>query len=440
MGKKKDKTLSSPIPASTSGPSEEKYRALKAKLREVLEDNDRLSKKLHKAKNKVSALQRDNGKLLKKLQKYQDSSSSSDSDSSSSSDSSSDSDSAPAAADANPPPPTITGKRRRNAPNAIRRIQRIPTDENGVVTLPIQVGVLVIYSLGEIVHDRPGFHTDRYIFPVGYKSSRQFLSIVDPNNTTTYTSEIVDSEDGPKFIVTPQDAPEKAATGSSATGAWTIIIKAANLIRGKEHTSSASGPDFFGISQGVVQKLIQDLPNARKCLHYVWQEFEFIQGRGSKKLLRPGEENPRKKKKLTAESPSANNDGVGGGSIADGDSIVAGGGGGIDMEGTSSVGGSSLPASPIMPATPSGGASLYAAVNNSVSLTANSSTSTLASSRSSMEDMIPTSNDNNLFGNDATSGHYHALEQHQQQHHHQQDGYDSVEEVLGDLDDEKSES
>jgi hypothetical protein len=123
------------------------------------------------------------------------------------------------------PEPTSTSKRRRQ-PGQVRRIQKIPTDENGVVTLPIQVGVNIIHELGHVVHDRPGYHTDRYIFPVGYKSSRQFMSVVDPDKMSTYTCTILDGgSEGPRFVVTPDDAPDKAAVGASATGAWTIIIK-----------------------------------------------------------------------------------------------------------------------------------------------------------------------------------------------------------------------
>lgn len=34
------------------------------------------------------------------------------------------------------------------------------------------------------------------------------------------------------------------------------------------------GPDFFGLRKNTIAKMIQDLPNARKCSQYVWQTFE----------------------------------------------------------------------------------------------------------------------------------------------------------------------
>lgn len=44
----------------------------------------------------------------------------------------------------------------------------IPRDEDGNIKLPFQIGSLNILSLGSVVHDRPSFHSERYIWPVGY--------------------------------------------------------------------------------------------------------------------------------------------------------------------------------------------------------------------------------------------------------------------------------
>jgi hypothetical protein len=51
--------------------------------------------------------------------------------------------------------------------------------------------------IGEIVWDREAYHTNRYIFPVGFMSKKQYLSAVDVTRRTTYTSEILDGGDTP---------------------------------------------------------------------------------------------------------------------------------------------------------------------------------------------------------------------------------------------------
>lgn len=53
-----------------------------------------------------------------------------------------------------------------------RRVQPIDRDEDGNPKLPQQIGVLTVLRLGTIVTDRPSFHNERYIFPVGYTVSR----------------------------------------------------------------------------------------------------------------------------------------------------------------------------------------------------------------------------------------------------------------------------
>lgn len=52
------------------------------------------------------------------------------------------------------------------------------------------------------------------------------------------------------------------------------MVKTANMIRRRDHSNSASGPDYFGFSNATIAKLIQDLPNSEKCNTYVMQLFE----------------------------------------------------------------------------------------------------------------------------------------------------------------------
>ncbi|CAG8667495.1 7682_t:CDS:2 [Acaulospora colombiana] len=78
-----------------------------------------------------------------------------------------------------------------------------------------------------------------------------------------------------EFIVQADDAPDQPIVASSATGAWTPVIKQANSIRNRKHSNAASGPDYFGLSQPTIRKMIQELPNSEKCENYIFQEFEL---------------------------------------------------------------------------------------------------------------------------------------------------------------------
>ena len=53
-------------------------------------------------------------------------------------------------------------------------------------------------AVSQIVHDRPGFHSERYIWPVGYCSSRTYPSMRNPEMKCIYTCKILDGGFGPQ--------------------------------------------------------------------------------------------------------------------------------------------------------------------------------------------------------------------------------------------------
>ncbi|KAH9480736.1 Transforming growth factor beta regulator 1 [Psilocybe cubensis] len=151
-------------------------------------------------------------------------------------------------------------------------IPMVPRDKKGKPMLPLNVGIMTVISLGDVCM-REHFHTERYIFPVGYEVTRRYLSTVDPTIEVVYHCTILDGGDGPKFQIIPSDRPDKPIIAGTATGAWSNIVKQANAIRNRQHSNSVSGPDFFGLGQNTIKHLIQQLPNADRLRDYVWQNF-----------------------------------------------------------------------------------------------------------------------------------------------------------------------
>ncbi|KAK9674868.1 hypothetical protein K7432_016828 [Basidiobolus ranarum] len=295
-------------------PSPEKYKKLKQKLKEVLEEVDRLTEIVEKQERKVYRLKRENNILIERLAKLEDSDPISDA--SSASEPESDLSDVPLARRSPPKrknekvpnekipkespakaSPTVNAKRKSSTATALaetapkkrrqkrvevkaRRVQDLPKNDEGDYILPVQVGVLTVSNLGTIVHDRSTFHNERYIWPVGYTVQRSYASMVDPENQTIYVCRISDGGEGPKFHIEPEDQPDNPIIANTATGAWTTVVKAVNTIRKREHSNSASGPDYFGFSHPTIAKMIQDLPDADQCKQYIWQEFIIMAGRG----------------------------------------------------------------------------------------------------------------------------------------------------------------
>jgi hypothetical protein len=75
--------------------------------------------------------------------------------------------------------------------------------------LPLILGrTSKLISLGTIDPAREAFHTERYIYPVGFKTEREFDSYITKGERATYICEITDGGDRPMFKVTPNDDPE----------------------------------------------------------------------------------------------------------------------------------------------------------------------------------------------------------------------------------------
>ncbi|KAH7876092.1 uncharacterized protein C8R40DRAFT_150674 [Lentinula edodes] len=164
-------------------------------------------------------------------------------------------------------PSSSSSKPRRLKSHAVvskhHSIPTIPRDKHGQPMLPLNVGIMTVVSLGTICL-RDHFHSERYIFPVGYTVTRRYLSTLDPNSDVVYHCTILDGGDGPKFQIVPADDPDKPIMASTATGAWSSIVKKANEIRKRQHSNSVSGPDFFGLGQNTIRHLIQQMPGAER--------------------------------------------------------------------------------------------------------------------------------------------------------------------------------
>ncbi|KAI0231253.1 Transforming growth factor beta regulator 1 [Lamellibrachia satsuma] len=173
-----------------------------------------------------------------------------------------------------------------------RLVQSIPLDNTGRPILPIELGNLVVYCLGEIVSDRPGFHTTEYIYPVGFCSTRVYASVHDSHTKCLYTCKIQDGGTSTQFEISPEDARGQSFMGTTASECHKKLLDAVLKNRSSElSTLENKGPEFFGFSHPTIQNLIQSCPGARKCSSYEWQKFEVTKD-STEKYTPPMEDNP----------------------------------------------------------------------------------------------------------------------------------------------------
>ena len=116
----------------------------------------------------------------------------------------------------------------------------------GTPVYPINLGGLQVLNLGHVIFDRPAYHTERYILPVGYQSRRSYFSIKQPTSRCMYTCQILDGGDAPtvsecywysnylvivQFEVRSEEDPGHPIRGTSSSSCHAILLKAINKAR-----------------------------------------------------------------------------------------------------------------------------------------------------------------------------------------------------------------
>ena len=155
-------------------------------------------------------------------------------------------------------------KRAKMGKNLIKR------DGEGNILYPIIINnSLRIENLGEIDYKRSLYHTEKNLFPIGFRSIREHQSVTNPGERCQYACEILDGGPKPLYKVTPLNDPESSILKDSSTGCWIDICKRLNeQSLNKRQNVTVSGPERFGLADLNVIRMLQTLPNVEKCMKY----------------------------------------------------------------------------------------------------------------------------------------------------------------------------
>ena len=148
--------------------------------------------------------------------------------------------------------------------------------KGGNVTYPVAVTqTSQILEIGHIVSDRPGFHSERYIYPAGYKATRLYSALKRPDDRVTWISEIVDTgKKNPVFRVYQEDEPDKVFEGDTPSSPWVQVLKAVAAAKREKRSNTISGPEAYLLASPITSYLIQHLPGARDCEKYKWRPID----------------------------------------------------------------------------------------------------------------------------------------------------------------------
>ena len=144
----------------------------------------------------------------------------------------------------------------------------IKRDSNGNIIYPIIISNnLKILNLGTIIYDNKNYHSEKNIFPVGYKSVREHQSMFNLQKRAEYICEILDGGTKPQYKITSSEDIEHPIIRDSSTACWNVVANAINEMQGnKRKKVTISGTERFGLSDPKVAKLLSTLPNAEKVI------------------------------------------------------------------------------------------------------------------------------------------------------------------------------
>lgn len=148
-------------------------------------------------------------------------------------------------------------------------VQTISIDNNGRPIYPITMGNLSIHDLGAIIVDRPGYHTENWIYPIGYVATRIYGHIKEPHRKCLYTCKIIDCGDYPRFEIIPESMPEYAIAGPSADLCHAALLQTMNNNSdGRELAVCPQGEYFFGLAHPAVATLLQTSAAVKELINF----------------------------------------------------------------------------------------------------------------------------------------------------------------------------
>lgn len=128
------------------------------------------------------------------------------------------------------------------APEKEKQKQPLSVGEKDVAGDPnevcIRIGSLIVHSLGKIVQDIDGFHTEDYIYPENFVSTRIFWSMISPRTRTVYVLKVERNKnsDGttvPLFTITPGDSPSSKIRGRFVSQVYKTLLDRVKKVNSK---------------------------------------------------------------------------------------------------------------------------------------------------------------------------------------------------------------
>lgn len=154
---------------------------------------------------------------------------------------------------------------------------KLTGDKFHTLVEPLEIHPIMLLSIGTLEGlseaELKGFHSHRYIYPIGFRTKKLFSGLENVYERETFVSTIADGGGKPLFKILDQKGTCVAESGSTS-GAWMKLIERINSKRdvlGVQRLGErTSGPLQYGLTLPLVTKLIAKYcTGSDRCTAYV---------------------------------------------------------------------------------------------------------------------------------------------------------------------------
>lgn len=145
----------------------------------------------------------------------------------------------------------------------------------------MRIGSLVFLNIGQLLpHQLSTFHSQKNIFPVGYRVIRHYWSYRQLNKRCKYFCAIEDNDGKPQFRIVAREAgyEDEEFLGDSPQSAWHPIIEKIVELRKpvpdtiNTYPAFIHGDDLFGLNELSIVRILESLPGVQTITDY---DFKF---------------------------------------------------------------------------------------------------------------------------------------------------------------------
>lgn len=159
-------------------------------------------------------------------------------------------------------------KRAKKQKTATQPSETISLDSNDGNSYPLDLGALKILSIGQVIYDRPNYHSENWIYPSGFVSTRSYAHIKDKDEKSIYTCRITENGEFPRFEIIPELDSEFIIAGPTPDLCHAALIQTINENTGQNLELRAQGEWFFGLAHSTVTNILQNSPDIEKCTKF----------------------------------------------------------------------------------------------------------------------------------------------------------------------------